>query len=189
MAESSARVHAIEALRDFRGRLIQFTELAQESLGEAQHDLRRTLDWLRHDMVSHWKREVTLTNRKLESARSELFRAEMNAQQSGASTRDERARVKKLEQHLEFCQQKLTAIKKWVSTLEREAAVYDGHTNSLSAALSGDLPKACDDLKVMAAQLDRYVQTALTPDGVRQTESTADDESAEPTSGDESLSP
>lgn len=182
MAESSARVHAISALREFRGRLIQFTELAQESLGEANHDVRRTLDWLRSDMMSHWKREITLTNRKLETARSELFRAELNAQQSGASTRDERARVKKLEQHLEFCEHKVAAIKKWTSALEREAAIYDGRTNSLSAAISGDLPIACDELKVMAAQLDRYVQTTQQHSGPRGAESTAEDSSEEQTS-------
>lgn len=186
MAESSARVHAISALREFRGRLIQFTELAQESLSEAEHDVRRTLDWLRHDATMHWKREITMTNRKLESARSELFRAELNAQQSGASTRDERARVAKCEQHLEQCEQKLAAIKKWVMTLEREAAVYRGHTNSLGSSLTGDLPKACDDLNVMAAQLDRYVQTAPQPDGARRAESTDDEESEDRTTGDSS---
>lgn len=175
MSESSARVNAIDALRDFRGRVIEFAEVTREAVSEADHEIRRTIDWLRNDMTSHWKREITLCNRKLESAKSELFRAELNAQQSGASTRDERARVTKLQHQIEHAEKKQVAIRKWVATLDREAAIYKGHTNSLSSAVTSDLPQACDELKVMAAQLDRYIQTTPTQSGSRQAESSADD--------------
>jgi hypothetical protein len=44
--------------------------------------------------------------------------------------------------------------------------------------VTSDLPQACDELKVMAAQLDRYIQTTPTQSGSRQAESSADDADA-----------
>ncbi len=176
MADSAARVQAISTIRDFRGKLVEFTDLVRESLSEASFDIRRTMDWLQHDQRAHWQREIKACNKKLETAKSELFRAELNAQQSGGSARDERQRVVQLQRRIEHAEQKLKAVQRWIKLLDREMNIYRGHVNALSSAVSADLPAACEQLNVIAAQLDKYVATSM-PTADNQT--TEDAETAE----------
>lgn len=182
MADSAARVQAISTIRDFRGKLVQFTDIVREALSEAEFEIRRTIDWLQHDQRAHWQREIKTCNKLLEQAKSELFRAEMNAQQTGGSSRDERQRVTKLQRRLEHAERKLKAVQQWAKQIEREMAVYRGHVGSLSTAVSAELPSACEQLNLIASQLDRYVATTM-PGTVGQT--SGDDEDAENTENDD----
>lgn len=185
MADSAARVQAISSIRDFRGRLVQFTDLVREALSEAQFDIRRTMDWLQHDQRAHWQREIKSCNKKLETAKSELFRAELNAQQSGASTRDERQAVVKLQRRIEHAEKKLQAVQRWIKLLDREMNIYRGHVNGLSSAVSAELPAACEQLNMMAAQLDRYVATTMPSAG---TTTSTEEDPAEDTANDKDAS-
>lgn len=171
MADSSARVQAISTIREFRARLIEFADIARESLGEAEFDIRRTLDWLRHDQKARWQREIKQANKQLEQARSEMFRAEVNAQQTGASARDERQRVKALQHRIEHAERKLQAIDRWLKLIDREMMIYRGKVNALSTAVTDELPAAAEQLKLIASQLDRYVSTSLPTERARPADS------------------
>lgn len=184
--EQGARVHTIDAVREFRGRLIEFSERAVEALSEAEFEIRRTLDWLRHEQTAYWKHEIARNTKALETARSELFRAEVNAQQNRSSARDERARVKKLQQRIQQAEQKLVTIGKWIKTLEQEMSTYRAGCNGLSALTAGELPKAADELKQMAAQLDRYVKAGGPPP--KKSAADVDADSADEQAGDDEQS-
>ena len=52
---SPARVHSIDALKEFKRALDDFRNLANTALAEAQSDIRRTLGWIEHDQISYWQ--------------------------------------------------------------------------------------------------------------------------------------
>jgi len=154
-----ARVQTIDAIREFRGRLIEFNERAGQALAEAEFEIRRTIQWLRHDQTAYWKHVIAQNSKLLENAKSELFRAEVSEQQSGGSARDERQRVKKLQRRIEEAERKLAAIQRWVKTLEKELSTYRAGCNALAGQVASELPAARDELKQIAGQLDKYVQS------------------------------
>ena len=156
-----ANVQSIEVIREFRGKLIDFIELGQRAMDEAEFDIQRTLSWLQHQQLMHWKHEVKRRGRAVEQCKSELFRAQVSAQQSGGSAQEEAKALRRAEERVAEAEHKVETVKKWARVLDREMTLYKGQCGQLHAALAGEIPKAAGLLDAMADNLDAYVR--LTP--------------------------
>jgi len=159
--KDGANVQSIEVIREFRTKLIDFIEQGQRALDEAEFDVQRTLSWLQHEQLMHWKHEVKRRSRVVDQCKSELFRAQVSAQQSGGSAREEAKALRRAEERVAEAEQKVETVKKWSRVLDREMTLYKGQCGQLSAALAGEVPKAAALLESMANNLDAYVR--LTP--------------------------
>ena len=155
-----ANVQSIDAIREFRGKLIEFVELGQRALEEADFDIQRTLSWLAHEQLPYWKSEVKRRSRAIDQCKSELFRAQVSAQQSGGSAREEAKALRRAEERVAEAEEKVRTVQKWARMLDREMTMYKGQCGQLSGALAGEVPKAVGLLDAMANNLDAYVRLA-----------------------------
>src|SRR5436190_15826701 len=104
-----AQVHSIDALKDFRAALIEFGEDARLALGEAHSDVQRTIWWVQHDQPTHWHSELRKRNNRLNEARTDLSRAQL---QQG-STVIEKKKVLACQRAVEEAEEKIRRVKHW----------------------------------------------------------------------------
>ena len=153
----TARVTSIDALKDFKRALDQFMTVAATALGEAASHVQRTTWWIENEQTTYWKAEQRKRGARLAEAKNELFRAQLEAQQTQASAVLERRRVDKCQAAFDEAVTKLANIKRWRRILERESILYKGATQQLGRALEGDCPVALAKLDKMVDALERYV--------------------------------
>jgi hypothetical protein len=178
-----ARVTSIDALRDFRAALLEFSETGRSALGEAQSDVQRTVWWVQHEIKEHWQRELKQRSNKLAEARTDLSRAQMQKK----SDVMERKAVQLAVRRVEESEEKLRQIKKWNTEFERQQLLFRGQCSQLSGTLDGELPKIVAWMERMIERLQQYValQAPLTapPPGIA--DSAAQDHAAVDVSKDE----
>jgi hypothetical protein len=174
----AARVTSIDALKDFKRGLAEFTAVATTALSEAQAHVRRMTTWVEHEQPSYWSNQRRKRQTRLGEARNELFRAQVAAGDQLVSATLERRAVERAEAAVEEAETKLANIKRWKRLLEREAILYRGECQRLARALEAECPEALANLDKMIEALERYVKLAaptLAPEVGAQTEPGPDD--------------
>ena len=157
-----ADVRSLQALEDARAALADFRDVVRTAIGEAVSDAQRIQFRLCHDGRLHWRAQLRHRQEKLQQARSELARAELAAQGSMVSVREEKALVERWIRAVDEAEQKLRNIKRWDAILEREITLFKGQLQPLARAADADLPKAAARLQQMAAALEEYVRLPST---------------------------
>lgn len=161
----TAQVTSIDALREFKLALTEFTEIAGVALAEAHADVQRTVWWIENDQLAYWKNALRKRTAQLAQAKSELFRAQLQESDGRASDTLERRAAERAKQRLDEAERKIQNIKRWRPQLERELVLFKGHCQQLSNALAADLPKAVSRLEKMTKALEKYVKLAPKSDG------------------------
>lgn len=157
----SAKVSSLEGLRDFRAAMVEFQELAKNSLGEVESDLQRTLSWLKSDREYYWATAIRKRANEVTQAKSDLYRKQMQGREGERpSCIDEKKALDAAERALKDAQERLEATKRWQRLLEREMTMYKGQVQQLSRALDGDIPLALAQMDRMLDSLDKYVRLA-----------------------------
>jgi len=87
-----ANITDVAALEEFRRALIRFREEIGVAIAEADSEIKSTFIWLERDRVLHWRRAVPRFEEELTSAKTALFRKEMQTMGTGQrpSTIDEK---------------------------------------------------------------------------------------------------
>lgn len=155
---SSAGVHSIQALEDFKAILANFETEAKEALAVTDMAVRRSLDWFQHDLLKYWQSEFRKREEAVTNARGELERCRM--QSFGDRTpdcTDQKVALKKAQLRLEEAETKIKAVKKWSRILEEEVGEYRGPSQELGNIIAGELPKATADLNKMLNALAAYM--------------------------------
>lgn len=168
-----ARVTSIDALRQFKAALADFAEQVGLALSEAQSDVQRTVSWMSNDRLMHWQRELKKRNEKLALAKSELFRKQLESNDTRTSAVVERKNVAKAERLVEEAEQKLKNVKKWKSVLERELMLFRAQCAQVSAVAQSDVPITIGRMEKMIASLEAYISIAAPTSGVPGTPSEA----------------
>ena len=166
-----ARVTSLDALRNFKAAIAEFAEQAGQALSEAQSDVQRTVWWIQHDQPAHWQREIKKRTEKLNLAKTELFRKQLESNDTRTSAVVERKAVAKAQAALDEADEKLRRVKKWAIALEREFMLFKAGCSQVSTAIAGDLPAAMGRMDKMIDSLEAYVRlTAPTDKGVSPSE-------------------
>lgn len=166
----SADVRSLDALRDARYALAEFRTTVRLALQEASSEVHRTLWWLEHDQLTHWKAQIKRRERLLQDARTELNRAQIGAMDSQVTPREEIANERKANQALAEAQDKVRRIGHWARTIEHERNMFNGQLQILGRSIDGSLPKAEARIDLMAAQLEQYIQVSPSPAGGKRQE-------------------
>ena len=77
-ARARYKVTSLEALEDFRAKLIVYRDKASRVLDEVSDDVTRTRVWLENERPAYWQAQVRRLNRDLETAQQELFSAQLS---------------------------------------------------------------------------------------------------------------
>ena len=156
----AARVTSIDALKDFRRVLAEFTTLATTALGEAHAYVRRTTSWVEHEQPSYWKNERRRRQARLAEARNELYRAQVEAADAQVSASLQRRAVERTQAAVDEAETKLGNTKRWSRLLDRETILYKGECQKLARTLDAEMPQAMARLDKMVESLERYVKLA-----------------------------
>ena len=148
-----AQVQSVDALKDFRAALVEFGEDARLALGEALSDVQRTVWWVQHDQPAHWQRELRHRTNRLNEAKTDLSRAQL---QQG-STVIEKKKVLACQKAVEEAEEKLRRIKQWSINIEKELMLFKGQCNSLGGVIDGELPKVVARMERMIDSLHQYI--------------------------------
>ena len=149
-----ARVTSIEALGDFRARLIVFIEKTSVAVDDALDDVSRTRQWLQSERPPFWATQLRHRARDLETAEQDLFSARMRSLPEATHTRQ--LAVRRARQALEEAQKKQAVTKNWNRHYDGEVAPLVAQVEKLRALLSADLRQAVALLGRSIETLDAY---------------------------------
>jgi hypothetical protein len=153
-----AKVHSVETLREFRVALSNFGCAASQSMAAVEVEIRRTLDWLKHDQVKYWQQEVRRREDAVGEARQDLSRCLISTSAGGtqASCTDQKVALEKAKKRLDQAREKVEVVKRWGQIVEQEVGDYRGPAQQLTTMIDGDLPRAMALLARKIQALEEY---------------------------------
>jgi len=157
-----ARVDSIELLKEFRAALFEFAEAVNVGLVEAETEIQRTAEWIKHEQSKYWKNQLYKRTELLTRAKITLKTKEQQKTPLGGrySCVDEKKELAKAQRLLEEAEQKLNNVKRWETKLDEEAFNYKAVTQPLGQAVSSDIPRAVAQMDQIIDSLESY--TSLT---------------------------
>jgi hypothetical protein len=155
-----ANVTSIEAMIRFKAALQEFAEDAGRALSEAQSDVQRTVAWLQNDRMAHWQRELKKRTEKLNQAKAELFRKQLESNDTRTSAVVERKHVAKCQHLVDEAEEKIKAVKRWRGVLEREYMLFKAQCSQVAGIVAADVPITVARMEKMIAALQSYVALA-----------------------------
>lgn len=157
---ASANVRSVEALKRFRGALLRFCETASRSLGEADSEITRAVDWVEQTQGSHWRREIKTRTEDIASARTAVFRRENRSLSETPGATEERKNLTTARVRLRDAEERTRTVKTWSRRLREEADRYHARVERLSSAVHTELPEAAVRLTRMIESLEAYLAIA-----------------------------
>jgi hypothetical protein len=162
-----ARLISVDAVADLSAALHKFGEEAGVALSDLDMDLKRAVEWIRHDRKEYWGQEVRQGYDRVAEARANLERRMIfRVGQERPSAVEEKKALELSKRRLETAQQKTQAVRRWSYAVEREMNEYVAVIGQLTAWLQNDLPRALASLKRMRTALDAYVGTPNSPEAI-----------------------
>jgi hypothetical protein len=153
-----ASVQSFEALQRLRVALCRFAELAGSALDEADAEVQRARDWVKHDQVGYWKREGEKRSERYNLAKRTLARKQSQKTALGGRPNcdEEEKELKIATRRLEEARQKVGNVRRWNLKIDQEAYAYQAVAGGLSQMLGADVPNALARLDGMLAALEAY---------------------------------
>ena len=157
----NAQITSVEAIENFRAKLIVYLSQTRPVMEEVSNELSRTRLWLQNDQRMFWDHERRKRERKLEEAKQELFNATMSAIQSGTTALLQMT-VQRSQRAVQESETKLKLLKRWDNELDNRAAPLMKQTEQLQGFLATDMARAVAYLDQVLKALDAYRNVALT---------------------------
>jgi hypothetical protein len=155
-----ANVKSIEAIHEFRLRLIVFQQHVNDAVMTMQDQVYQALDWIGNDRPRHWDKEVLKSYDGIASARAELETAKMRKEVAGhrPSLIEEKAVLREAKQRLTWCQKKVETVQRVSVNLRHEIDEFQGRMGHLQQLTEGELPKMIALLESMLNALEAYAE-------------------------------
>jgi hypothetical protein len=159
---NAARVHQIDALRQFKADLLKFAQDAQAALDDANGEIQRTVQWLERDQRAHWLGQRRIRHDRVEQCKEALRLKKLYKDSSGRFPNpvDEERALARAKAELEEAQRKILAVERWTTQLHKEILLYKGSIQGIATTLSSDVPVAAAQLEQWWQVLQSYVAAA-----------------------------
>jgi hypothetical protein len=155
-----ASVHSIEAIGGFRAALATFAEEVEAALGAVDMEVRRAVQWVQYDRRNFWQEQIKRRREAVASARSDLFRKQLQKKADHAPDMTEQKEALRLaEVRLRDAEQRVVLIKKWEPALLQAMLEYRASTRRIKAC-AADAPRAIFVLGRMVEALEAYLREA-----------------------------
>lgn len=165
MAASSAHITSLEVLAILKEACAQFKQVATEAIVTMDGDFRRGVDQL-HQMLNYWQAQIKKQEENLATAKIALNRkklARMFGSKIDATVEEEEFR--KAKRRLEFAQEKVVQVKKWIPRLEKAEINYSGGRQMLMNMIETDLLKGMNFLENKLLALEAYLRVIAPEQG------------------------
>ena len=153
-----AHVTSVEALEDFRNKLVIYLSKARPTVEEVSADVARTRMWLENDQRVHWEGQVRRRTKILEQAQSALFSSRVSSLREESGT--EQMAVQRAKRALDEAQDKLKLLKQWNREFGSRVEPLVKQMDKLHTLLSNDMLLAVAYLAQAIKTLDAYADIA-----------------------------
>ena len=162
-----ARIDNVDALKEFRTRLIKFAETAQVALADAEGEVQRVLVWLETEANTYWSGQIRKRHEAVEKAKDavrqkKLFKSPTGSTQSAV---EEEKALRMAQKRLEEAEEKLKNVKRYTPRLQKEISIFKGGVQRLATTVSSDIPMAVGRLDRMVAAVEAYAALSLAGGG------------------------
>lgn len=149
-----AQVTSIEAVEDFRAKLIVYQVSARAALEEVSSDMLRMRLWIENDQRNHWEKEIRKRGRALEEARQAVFSAQMSSLREVSAA--EQLAERKAKHALDEAQNKLRVLRQWERQFSTRVEPLVKQTEKLLTVLTLDIPRGIAFLTEVTRLLQEY---------------------------------
>jgi len=155
----SAKIDSLDAIKQFRVHLIKFAEAVNSALGNSDSDVNRAQVWIDMEAKTYWQNEIRKRQIKLAQALEALRMKELYKSFDGTqqSVVDEKKAAQLAKQRLDIAEQKLAAVRKYSSIMQREAVMYKGTVQRFATTVQSGTPVAIAQLSRVLDAIDRYI--------------------------------
>jgi hypothetical protein len=162
-----ARIDNVDALREFRTRLVKFQEIVQVALADAEGEMQRVLVWLETEANTYWSGQIRKRHEAVEKAKDavrqkKLFKSPTGSTQSAV---EEEKMLRMAQKKLEEAEEKLKNVRRYTPRLQKEISIYKGGVQRLSTTVSSDIPMALGRLDRMVAAVEAYAALSVSGGG------------------------
>lgn len=155
---STAQVHAVQRLADFKASLQTFTAKAKDAMSGNQMEIRRSLDWLETEL-GLWKAEIRRAEEAVIVAKNELVRKKMmRISDRPPDTTDQEKALRQAQARLAHAEEKRDNTKAWLRRLPDDIAEYEGKARPFQDVLEHDLVQMILFIEQKIAALEAYQQ-------------------------------
>jgi len=163
--DAGANIRDTKAILDAKAVIAKCALSMASVLEGSQADAERFAMWLSGEAQCGWEREVRLRTARLNEARGELMRKQMQPTADGRppSTVDERKAVARAEAALADAEGRLRRTRYWVMEFQRVLANFRAGMGALGTFVDQVAPSAVASLNRMAASVDAYLAAQASP--------------------------
>jgi hypothetical protein len=154
-----AKVSSLEAIEDFRAKLIVYRDRARRVLDEVNHDVTRCRVRVENELPTHWQNQIRSRTRKLEQAQQELFSAELSGLRDSSFVQKDA--VQKARRSVRDAEDKLKITGNWARQFDHRVETPARQVEQLRQFLDHDLAAAVLFLNELIKTLAAY--TELSP--------------------------
>ncbi len=154
-----AKVTSLEAIEDFRAKLIVYRDKARRVLDEVNQDVASNRVWLENERPAHWQNQIRLRTRELEQRQQELFSAQLSGLRD--SSYAQQAAVQKARHSIRDAEDKLKVTGQWARQFDHRVEAPARQVEQLRQLLDHDLSHAVVWLNELIKSLGAYAE--LTP--------------------------
>jgi hypothetical protein len=163
---SSAQVHTIQSLADFRAALLSFADQGKAALGGVAMELTRMRGWL-DEQMQHWTAEIRRAEEEVLQAKNELARRRWMAAGGDRQvdcTEQEKA-LRKAQMWLEWAEEKKRKTRAWIRDFPEATKDYESRARPLQDMFETDVVRMAALLERMVDTLEAYARPAPAPKG------------------------
>jgi len=155
-----AKVTSLEALEDFRAKLIIYRDKASRVLDEVSDDVTRTRLWLETERPTFWQTQIRRLNRDLETAQQELFSAQLSGLRDASYA--QQATVQKIRRSIRDAEDKAKTVKQWQRQFDTRVESPARQVEKLRHFLGHDVARAIAYLNEAIKNIAAYAELSLT---------------------------
>ncbi|GAT35435.1 hypothetical protein TSACC_3501 [Terrimicrobium sacchariphilum] len=152
-----AKVSSIEAIEEFRSRVIVYVNQAHSRLDEVGDEVRRTRSWLQTEQRMHWEGEIRRRKRVLDQAEAELMNSRLSSMKDSNTL--QMLAVTRARLSLQEAEGKLLNVKRWFRVYESQVSPLLKKLESLRSVLDREMPKALAYLLQIENALEAYAES------------------------------
>jgi hypothetical protein len=156
-----ANVTSVEAIEDFRAKLIVYRDKAARVLDEVSDDVTRARLWLESDRPVFWQNQIRQRTRELEQHQQELFSAQLSGLRDASYA--QQAAVQKSRRAIRDAEDKVKLVKQWQRQFDHRVESPARQVEKLRHLLGHDLGLAVAWLTELTKTLAAYAE--LSPAG------------------------
>jgi hypothetical protein len=155
----SARVTSIDVLPLLAAALQKFRSEGAGAVDDVANEVRRALEWIKHDRKDYWTMELRRSEDALNQARVQLQQAlaVRRLADRAPSCDDEKRAVERAKRRTETARHKLDAVRHWAIALDRAADDFRRSHMQFASWIDIDVARAVATLNKMSESLVTYV--------------------------------